>query len=134
MHADLDVRDAIDAAAADVEQREGVPIEVVRVGEMCGLDEHMRALVLAAREAMVERVAPFGRTVDRRVPRGRGRAGHRVRARPGSGFDVASVPDDRGGIAESVTGRVQRHGGVATIRSRPGVGTEVELWMRRNGA
>ena len=52
----------------------------------------------------------------------------------GSGFDVASVPDDRGGIAESITGRMQRHGGVATIRSRPGVGTEVELWMRRNGA
>ena len=38
----------------------------------------------------------------------------------GRGFDPATVPTDRGGIAESITGRMQRHGGRAVIRSRPG--------------
>jgi signal transduction histidine kinase len=49
----------------------------------------------------------------------------------GRGFDPGGVPTDRGGIAESITGRMQRHGGVAVIRSRPGHGTEVELSMKR---
>ena len=49
----------------------------------------------------------------------------------GRGFDPASVPRDRGGIAESVTGRVHRNGGTAVVRSACGVGTEVELTMRR---
>jgi hypothetical protein len=30
-------------------------------------------------------------------------------------------------------GRMERHGGKAVIRSRPGAGTEVELMMTRNG-
>ena len=57
---------------------------------------------------------------------------HRVFVRDrGRGFDTASVPRDRGGIAESVTGRVQRNGGTAVVRSACGRGTEVELTMRR---
>jgi signal transduction histidine kinase len=56
-------------------------------------------------------------------------AGHaRVYVRDrGPGFDPASVPSDRRGISESIVGRMQRHGGSATIVSRPGEGTEVEL-------
>jgi signal transduction histidine kinase len=49
----------------------------------------------------------------------------------GRGFDPAAVPRDRGGIAESVTGRLQRNGGTAVVRSARGSGTEVELTMRR---
>ena len=49
----------------------------------------------------------------------------------GCGFDPARVPTDRGGIAESITGRMHRNGGRAVIRSRPGRGTEVELTMVR---
>jgi signal transduction histidine kinase len=49
----------------------------------------------------------------------------------GRGFDPAAVPTDRGGIAESITGRMQRNGGHVVIRSRPGQGTEVELSMAR---
>jgi signal transduction histidine kinase/phage shock protein PspC (stress-responsive transcriptional regulator) len=132
VHADLDLGDAIEGAAADVEQRDGVPIEVVRVGGECPLDEHMRALVLAAREAMVNagrhsgapviavylEVEPDNATV---FVRDRGR-----------GFDLASVPNDRGGIGESITGRMQRHGGTTVVRSRRGEGTEIELSMRRS--
>ena len=132
MHADLDLGDAIEGAAADVEQRDGVPIEVVRVGGECSLDDHMQALVLAAREAMVNAARHSGAPViavylevePERVTvfvRDRGR-----------GFDLASVPNDRGGIGESITGRMHRHGGTAVVRSQCGEGTEVELSMRRS--
>jgi signal transduction histidine kinase len=49
----------------------------------------------------------------------------------GAGFDRVAVPDDRRGIAESIEGRLKRAGGVATITSAPGQGTEVELTLRR---
>jgi signal transduction histidine kinase len=49
----------------------------------------------------------------------------------GVGFDLAAVPEDRRGVAESIVGRMARHGGHATIRSAPGEGTEVELTMTR---
>ena len=56
----------------------------------------------------------------------------RVRARPRPRVrSRRRCPTDRGGIAESITGRMQRHGGIAVIRSRPGEGTEVELSMKR---
>ncbi len=49
----------------------------------------------------------------------------------GSGFDVATVAADRRGIADSIVGRVQRHGGTATITSEVGEGTEVHLHFQR---
>ncbi len=49
----------------------------------------------------------------------------------GTGFDRDGVPDDRKGIAESIEGRMQRHGGSATILSDPDEGTEVHLIMPR---
>jgi len=49
----------------------------------------------------------------------------------GKGFDPDQVPPDRRGIADSIRGRMQRHGGTATILSTPGEGTEVQLRMPR---
>lgn len=49
----------------------------------------------------------------------------------GNGFDVAAVASDRRGIADSIVGRVQRHGGTATITSEVGEGTEVHLHFQR---
>ena len=43
----------------------------------------------------------------------------------------AAVPADRRGIAESIVLRMERHGGTAEIRSRPGAGTEVVLRLPR---
>jgi signal transduction histidine kinase len=128
----LDLGDAIEAAAADVEERLGVPVETVHVGTRCPVDERLEAMVLAAREAMTnaarhsgapviavyEEVEPDTVTVF-------------VRDR-GCGFDSRSVAKDRGGIAESITGRMLRNGGSAAIHSRPGQGTEVQLSMRRS--
>jgi signal transduction histidine kinase/phage shock protein PspC (stress-responsive transcriptional regulator) len=129
---DLDLGDAIEAVAADVEQRLGVPIETVHVGSGCRVDDRIEALVLAAREAMTnaarhsgaptiavyEEVEPDTVTI---FVRDRGR-----------GFDPASVPPGKAGIAESICGRMHRNGGTVTILSRPGRGTEVQLTMRRN--
>jgi signal transduction histidine kinase len=51
----------------------------------------------------------------------------RVRDR-GRGFDqAAAAGSDRHGLADSIVGRMGRHGGTAMIRSAPGAGTEVEL-------
>jgi signal transduction histidine kinase len=49
----------------------------------------------------------------------------------GCGFDPEDVPPDRRGIAESIIGRMNRHGGKAAVRSQEGEGTEVELVMPR---
>jgi signal transduction histidine kinase len=51
----------------------------------------------------------------------------------GAGFDSEAIAGDRKGIAESIRGRMQRHGGTAVIRSVPGEGTEVELSVPRRG-
>jgi signal transduction histidine kinase len=45
----------------------------------------------------------------------------------GKGFEQSLVPADRRGLADSVIGRMARHGGSATIDSRPGEGTEIHL-------
>ena len=52
----------------------------------------------------------------------------------GKGFDPATVPDDRRGLRDSVSGRLTRLGGTAVIRSAPGEGTEVELVLPRTTA
>jgi signal transduction histidine kinase len=50
----------------------------------------------------------------------------------GAGFDRTKVPTERRGLAESIEGRMSRHGGTAKITSAPGAGTEVELTLPRS--
>jgi signal transduction histidine kinase len=47
----------------------------------------------------------------------------------GPGFDLESIPPDRFGVRESILGRVRRQGGVASVVSKPGQGTEVRLTL-----
>jgi signal transduction histidine kinase len=47
----------------------------------------------------------------------------------GVGFDPAAVGPDRHGVRGSIMGRMERHGGTSEIRSEPGNGTEVRLFM-----
>jgi len=50
----------------------------------------------------------------------------------GDGFDPdAAIPADRHGVRESIVGRMERHGGRATVRIGAGGGTEVELSLER---
>jgi signal transduction histidine kinase len=49
----------------------------------------------------------------------------------GHGFEVEAVAPDRRGIADSIVGRIQRHGGTATITSEIGEGTEVHIHFQR---
>ena len=121
---------AVEVAAAEVEDRHGVPVEVVTVGD-CPLDDRLESLVRAAREAMVN-AAKFARVdhVDVFVEVDGDDVEVFVRD-TGIGFDPAAVPEDRHGLADSVVGRVERHGGQARVRSAPGEGTEIELRMQR---
>jgi signal transduction histidine kinase len=117
---------ALEAAAAEVEERHGVPVEVVVVGER-DLDPALEALVAAAREAMTN-AAKFGAgsPVDVYAESNAGAVRVFVRDR-GPGFDPAELPPDRRGVRESIVGRMERHGGRARIASDPETGTEVEL-------
>ena len=119
---------ALEAAATEVEESHGVPVEVVVVGDR-DLDARHEAVVAAAREAMTN-AAKFGggSPVDVYAESGGGRTQVFVRDR-GPGFDPASVPADRRGVRESIVGRMGRHGGRARLTSEPGAGTEVELTL-----
>ena len=117
---------ALRQAAADVEELHGMPIEVVTVGDR-PLDESLDALVLAAREAMTNaaKFSGSGR-VDLYAEARDGHVEVFVRDR-GVGFDTQAVPPDRRGLRDSIQGRMERHRGLARVRSRLGEGTEVEL-------
>jgi signal transduction histidine kinase len=121
---------SLEAAAAEVEDTHGVPVDVVAVGD-APMDERGAALVAAAREALVN-AAKFagGAPVQLYAEVGEGRTEVFVRDR-GPGFDVGAVPADRRGVRESIVGRMDRHGGRAVVHSAPGLGTEVELVMER---
>jgi signal transduction histidine kinase len=49
----------------------------------------------------------------------------------GIGFERATVPADRRGVAESIEGRMRRAGGTAAVLSSADSGTEVELTLPR---
>ena len=123
---------ALEAAATEVEERYGVPVEVVVVGDR-DLDPSAEAVVAAAREAMTN-AAKFGggSTVDVYAESSDGGTQVFVRDR-GPGFDPEQLPSDRRGVRESIVGRMERHGGRATITSSPETGTEVELVLDARG-
>jgi len=127
------VSQALVALQQDVESDHGVRVEVVTVGDAV-LDERSRALLAAAREAVVnaakwsdaELVSIYAEVEPEEISvfvRDRGR-----------GFEPASVPRDRKGISESINARVSRNGGTASVRSSPGQGTEVALEMPRRAS
>ena len=114
----------------DVEARHGVPVEVVTVAD-CPLDEHLSALLAASREATVNAAKWSGAAVVSVFAEVEpDKVNVAVRDR-GKGFDPAAVPGDRKGVAESIHGRMSRHGGEATVQSAPGEGTKVTLTMPR---
>lgn len=122
---------AVIRAAEEVEDEYDVMIQVSTVGDTL-LDDRISAVVLAAGEAMKNAARFAG--VDRIfVLSEADEDGVRVVIRDqGVGFDPADVPPGRRGMRESISGRMERLGGIAEIRSRPGEGTEVELRITEN--
>ena len=121
--------DAVESAAAEIEELHGVRVDVVRTGN-APLDERTRALVLAAREAMANAARHSGsEEVSVFLDAGEEGISLYVRDR-GAGFDLTAVAADRRGLAESIRGRMERVGGIARIESAPGAGTDVELGLR----
>jgi signal transduction histidine kinase len=117
---------ALIRAGAEVEGLHGVAVDVVSVGDLA-LDDRARALVAAAREAMVNAAKWSGDpTVSVYAEVRDGEASVFVRDW-GAGFDLDGVAPDRHGVRESIVDRMARHGGRASIKTAPGEGTEVEL-------
>nr|WP_030451409.1 ATP-binding protein [Herbidospora cretacea] len=128
--ADATLAAAVRRAAAEEEDAHGVPIEIVCVGD-CDLDDGLRAMVHATRQAMVN-AAKYSESpvVSVYLEVEPGEATVFVRDR-GKGFVLDDVPDDRMGIRQSIMGRMERFGGTARVKTAPGEGTEIMLTMKR---
>jgi signal transduction histidine kinase len=122
---------AVARIQSDVEDRYGVPVEVVTVGD-CDLDADLGALLSAAREATVNAAKWSGANVVSLYGEVESGKVTIVVRDKGKGFDTGTVPSDRKGLAESVHGRMSRHGGTASVQSGPGEGTKVTVSVPRS--
>lgn len=106
-----------------------IVIDSVVVGD-CVPSAESAALLQATREALVNAVAHGAPPISLYLEVGADQIEAFVRDR-GEGFDPDTIASDRFGVRESILGRVRRRGGKATISSRPGHGTEVQLTVPR---
>jgi signal transduction histidine kinase len=121
---------AIAETCGEVEDTFAIAVRPVVVGDS-QMDADLAALVQATREAAINaakhsgasevsvyaEVEPENVTVF-------------VRDR-GKGFHPDDVSPDRHGLADSIRGRMERHGGSVGLRTTIGEGTEVQLTMPR---
>lgn len=122
---------ALRGLADEIEADHAIAVEVVVVGD-AALDERGRALVAAVREGLVNAakhsgassVSVYGEVDDDELVA-------YVRDR-GRGFEPDAVAGDRRGLADSVLGRLARHGGVAEVHTAPGEGVELVLSVPRS--
>jgi signal transduction histidine kinase len=128
---DLTLAAGVRQIQEDVEARYGVPVEAVTVGD-CALDENLTALVAAAREATVNAAKWSGAGVISLFAEVEPDSVSVVVRDRGKGFDPSAVPEGHKGLAESVHGRMARHGGTVSVVSDLGEGTKVSLKMPRS--
>lgn len=121
---------AVEALASKVEELYAIKVDAVVVGDE-PLDERSRAVLLACQEAAVNAAKHSGAPLVSVYVEAEPEAITAYVRDQGKGFDPAAVPPDRHGIADSIRGRVQRHGGTVTIATEPGAGTEVTIVMPR---
>lgn len=128
----LGFREAVRQMAAQIDDMSDAVVEIVVVGD-APMDEHVDALIRAAREAVVNAVKHAGVSeVSVYAEAGASQVQLFVKDR-GAGFTLETVRPDRRGIADSIVSRMERHGGSATITSQPGAGTEVRLVLPLEG-
>jgi signal transduction histidine kinase len=125
---DATLADGVARIQQSVEAAHGANIDAVVVGD-CPLDERVRGLLDAGREAVVNATKWSGAPVVSVFAEVEPTAVSLYVRDRGSGFDPGEVPEDRKGVSESIEGRMRRLGGTATIRSTPGEGTEVALHL-----
>lgn len=123
------LRGALEQAASRVEEAHDVPISVVVVGDSSLPSDRQGALVAAATEAMMNAAEHSGASRISVFAEANSGAVEVFVTDQGKGFDLGAVGSDRRGVAESIKGRMVRHGGFATIESSAGDGTEVHLTM-----
>ncbi|WP_136194345.1 ATP-binding protein [Actinomyces procaprae] len=116
--------DVLRELAAEIEDRHGVEVELVIVGDRLP-DAATEVVVAAAREALSNAVRHGAPPVSAYAEIAADHLEVFVRDH-GAGFDLAEVAPDRHGVKESIIGRMERHGGHATVRCRES-GTEVHL-------
>ncbi len=124
-------RQRLGEAMAEVEDRFGVRVTVVVVGDDIAMDDSLASLIGAAREAATNAAVHAGvANVD--VFAEVASSGVDVFVLDaGRGFDPAAVAGDRRGLTDSIVGRVERAGGWAEVESWPGDGTEISLHLAR---
>jgi signal transduction histidine kinase len=121
---------AIAEACGEVEDTFAIAVRPVVVGD-CPVDKDVAALAQATREATVNAAKHSGAAeVSVYVEVEPESVTVFVRDR-GKGFDPEAVSADRHGLADSIRGRMDRHGGVVKLKSTVGEGTEVQLTMPR---
>ena len=125
--APTDLRAAVAALTAQVEDAQGLAVDTVIVGD-AQLEDVSPALLGALREALLNAVRHAGTGIGVFVEIREDAVEAFVRDR-GEGFDLAAVPPDRLGVRESIIGRMERAGGSATVSPAPGGGTEVALHL-----
>jgi signal transduction histidine kinase len=128
--ADASMAAAVRRVAAEIEDEHGVPIEIVCVGD-CDLDDPLRAMLHATRQAMVNAAKYAEAPVISVYAEVEGEEVTVFVRDRGKGFSMDEIPEDRMGIRQSIIGRMERHGGSARVRTGPGEGTEVMLTMKR---
>jgi signal transduction histidine kinase len=121
---------ALHDVVAQIEDDYSISVDAVIVGD-AAMDADLEALVLAAREALVN-AAKHGQvdTVSLYAEVEPHLLEVFVKDR-GAGFDVDHIDGSRQGLRGSITARVERHGGTVRVRSAPGEGTEIEMRMTR---
>ncbi|WP_067778783.1 ATP-binding protein [Actinomyces vulturis] len=112
--------------SAEVEDRYGVPIDAVVVGD-CEPWAGMEVLMGASREALSNAVRHGKPPVSLYIELGPDLCEVFVRDR-GEGFDMDTIPADRHGVRDSIVGRVERHGGSVDIRMKES-GTDIHIAM-----
>lgn len=123
------LRGALGAAATRAEEAHDIPVSVVVVGDAELQQDSQRALVGAAAEAMMNAARHSGADKVSVFAEATPESTEVFITDQGGGFDPDGITGDRKGIAESIHGRMDRHGGTATIDSTRAVGTEVHLTM-----
>jgi signal transduction histidine kinase len=130
-HSELEA--AVQEAANRIERDHNVPIEVIVVGNAT-VDDDVEALIGAAREAMVNAAKHSGADIVSVYVEAGTDSIEAWIADQGRGFDPGERNGNGVGISGSILGRMERHGGQATIESSADDGTEVHLSLPRKAA